>query len=76
MSDETLRKIPASLDRRPFSVAEMSGNHNQSLDTALRIVTAAVVAGVDALKLQTYDPKTLTLDLSVDKFVIDDKDSL
>jgi N-acetylneuraminate synthase len=60
----------------PFIIAEMSGNHNQSLDRALAIVDAAAMCGVHALKLQTYTSDTMTLDLSDDDFVITDPNSL
>ena len=46
----------------PFVIAEMSGNHNQSLDRALEIVDAAAKSGAHALKIQTYTPDTMTLD--------------
>ena len=55
----------------PFLIAEMSGNHNQSLDRALAIVAAAADAGAHALKLQTYTADTMTLDLDVDEFHVE-----
>lgn len=64
------RKIGQSYS--PFVIAEMSGNHNQSLDRALEIVEAAASTGVDALKLQTYTAETMTLNLDRDEFFIDD----
>lgn len=60
----------------PFIIAEMSGNHNKSLDRALEIVEAAAEFGAHALKLQTYTADTLTLDVSEGEFFIEDKDSL
>jgi len=60
----------------PFVIAEMSGNHNQSLERALQIVDAAADAGVAALKLQTYTPDTMTIDLDEREFHIGDPESL
>jgi len=61
---------------KPFIIAEMSGNHNQSLDRAFEIVDAAIEAGVDALKLQTATPDGLTLDVDKPDFRVNDADSL
>jgi N-acetylneuraminate synthase len=64
------------LDAAPYIIAEMSGNHNQSLEVALAIVDAAAAAGAHAIKLQTYTADTMTLDLDADEFFIGDPQSL
>ncbi|MEQ1625924.1 MAG: pseudaminic acid synthase [Nitrospira sp.] len=63
-------------DQVPFIIAEMSGNHNQSLERALEIVEAAAKAGTHALKIQTYTPDTMTIDLDEREFHISDSKSL
>ena len=60
----------------PFIIAEMSGNHNQSLERALEIVEAAASSGAHALKIQTYTPDTMTLDLQEGDFMVSDQGSL
>lgn len=61
--------------RPPLIVAELSGNHNRSLDRALRLIDAAADCGVDAIKLQTYTPDTITLDVARDEFVVNNPQS-
>lgn len=60
----------------PFIIAEMSGNHNQSLERALAIVEAAARSGAHALKIQTYTPDTMTLDIEEREFFIRDAGNL
>jgi len=60
----------------PFIIAELSGNHDQSLDKALSMIDAAAAAGADAIKLQTYSPDTITLNVHEGDFFINDPGSL
>jgi pseudaminic acid synthase len=76
MSQITNNNLKIGLDNPPFIIAEMSGNHNQSLDRALEIVEAAASTGAHALKLQTYTADTLTLDINKGEFFISDENSL
>lgn len=65
-----------AISHRPFVIAEMSGNHNQSLGRALEIVEAAAKTGAHALKIQTYTADTMTLDVKDGDFLISDEKSL
>ncbi|MFN6338400.1 MAG: pseudaminic acid synthase [Cyanobacteriota bacterium] len=67
---------PIGANHPPLVIAEMSGNHNQSLERALAIVDAAALAGAHAIKLQTYTADTITLDVRGGCFEISDPDSL
>ena len=68
--------ITIGVKNKPFIIAEMSGNHNQSLERALEIIEAAAEAGVHALKMQTYTADTITLDIKDGEFFIKDNESL
>ena len=61
--------IQIGVNHKPFIIAEMSGNHNKSLDRALEIAEAAAKSGAHALKLQTYTADTLTLDVKHGDFL-------
>lgn len=65
-----------SHQNKPFIIAEMSGNHNQSLESALVIVDAVAKAGAHALKIQTYTADTMTLDINKGEFFVGDKNNL
>ena len=67
---------PIGQKHAPFVIAEMSGNHNQSLERALEIVEAVAKTGSHALKIQTYTPDTMTLDLDEGEFLVSDPKSL
>ena len=61
-----------SVDHKPYIIAEMSANHNGSIDNAYRIIRSAKKMGADAVKLQTYTADTLTLDSRLPDFMIND----
>ena len=58
------------VDYPPFMIAEMSANHNGSLETAIQLIQTAKNSGAGAVKLQTYTPDTLTLNLDTEDFRI------
>ncbi|MDF2667954.1 MAG: N-acetylneuraminate synthase [Paenibacillus sp.] len=76
MKEIILNNHRIGISNRPFIIAEMSGNHNQSLERALKIVDSAAEAGAHAIKLQTYTADTMTLDIPTGDFFIDDPDNL
>lgn len=76
MNNVKVGNYQIGVDSPPFIIAEMSGNHNQSLDRALALVEAAAAAGAHALKIQTYTAETMTLNLRQGEFMINDPKSL
>lgn len=76
MKSIKIAHISVGLNSRPMVIAEMSGNHNQSLERALEIVDIAAKTGAQCLKIQTYTPDTMTLDLDEREFHIGDPDNL
>lgn len=71
-----IENFKIAFDHKPFIIAEMSGNHKQSLERALAIVDAASKAGAHAIKLQTYTADTITINSTHTSFTINDENSL
>ena len=71
-----IKNIKIGKGFKPVIVAEMSGNHNQSLERALKIVESAAKSGAKMLKLQTYTADTMTINSDKRDFYISDKKSL
>tara|TARA_Y100000748_G_C15497290_1_gene488646 strand:- start:321 stop:1376 length:1056 start_codon:yes stop_codon:yes gene_type:complete len=76
MNDFKIGNVSIGPNSKPFIIAEMSGNHNQSLEKALKITEAAAASGAHMIKLQTYTADTMTLDVKDGDFFIDDEESL
>ena len=70
-----IKNVNIGKNHKPFIIAEMSGNHNNSLDRALKIVEAVAKSGAHALKLQTYTADSLTLNICKKEFNISDNKS-
>jgi pseudaminic acid synthase len=70
-----IRNIKIGKKNRPVIIAEMSGNHNHSLERALKIVDHAAKSGAQMLKIQTYTAETMTVNSSSKDFFINDKKS-
>jgi N-acetylneuraminate synthase len=60
-----------SISDSPYIIAEMSANHNGNIDTAYKIIDMAKDCGADAVKMQTYTPDTITMDIKSTEFKID-----
>lgn len=76
MHDIKIGDLMVGCNQPPFIIAELSGNHSQSLELALAMVDAAADAGANAIKLQTYTADSMTLNIDSEDFVIQEKDSL
>lgn len=76
MASITLGKRTIGPGQTPFIIAELSGNHDQSLEKALAMVDAAAACGADAIKIQTYTADSMTLDINSGEFVIKDAGNL
>jgi pseudaminic acid synthase len=68
--DITIAGRRIAVDEAPYVIAEMSANHNGSIETAFKLIESAKLAGADAVKLQTYRPDTITLNCDSEDFRI------
>lgn len=76
VQDVTFHQRTISTKSDPFIIAEMSGNHNNSLERALEIVDQVAKSGADAIKLQTYTADSMTLNSNKPEFLINNEASL
>ena len=60
-----------NVENPPYVIAEMSANHNGDINNAYKIIDMAKTAGADAVKLQTYKPDTITMDIHTPEFMIE-----
>ena len=60
-----------NVENPPYVIAEMSANHNGDINNAYKIIDMAKTAGADAVKLQTYKPDTITMDIRTPEFMIE-----
>ena len=70
-----LGKKEISLKKKPYIIAEISANHNQNFKNAIKLIKFAKISGADAIKLQTFKPDKITLNLNNKDFIISDKKS-
>jgi len=70
-----LGKKEISLEKKPYIIAEISANHNQNFKNAIKLIKFAKISGADAIKLQTFKPDKITLNLNNKDFIISDKKS-
>lgn len=71
-----LGRSKIGINEKPYIIAEMSGNHDQSIERARQIIKSASDSGVNAIKFQTYKAETITLQSMNKDFIIDDKSSI
>lgn len=67
----TIAKRKIGLDFPPYIIAEMSANHNGDIENAYKILLSAKNSGVDAVKMQTYTPDTITLNIDNEDFRVE-----
>jgi N-acetylneuraminate synthase len=67
----TINKREIGAEFPPYVIAEMSANHNGDINNAYRIIDMAKSSGADAVKLQTYRPDTITMDMKTSEFMIE-----
>ena len=70
-----LGKKKISIKNKPYVIAEISANHKQNLNNAIKLIKYAKIAGADAIKLQTFKPEKITLNSNNSDFIISDKKS-